>query len=225
MMELRHLRYFVAVAEELSFTRAAQRLHIGQPPLSQQIQALEAEVGARLFDRSKRWVRLTEAGRLFLEDARAILAQSERAAERARRAQRGEAGALRVGFTFSTPFTPLFARTIRRYRQLYPDVALTLHEMTTLHQLDAIEARKLDLGFVRPPEVALPEQLSLTTLRRDALLLVLAADAPLARRRKVKVADLADLPWVMYPKESGVGINHAIFTMCRAAGFVPRGTW
>jgi len=221
-MELRHLRYFVAVAEELSFTRAAERLHIGQPPLSQQIQALEAEVGARLFDRSKRWVRLTEAGKLFLEDARAILAQSERAAERARRAQRGEAGELRVGFTFSTPFTPLFARTIRRYRQLYPQVALTLHEMTTLHQLDAIEARKLDLGFVRPPEVALPEQLALTTLRRDPLLLVLASDSPLARKRKVKVADLAQLPWVMYPKESGVGINHAIFSMCRAAGFVPQ---
>ena len=221
-MELRHLRYFVAVAEELSFTRAAGRLHIGQPPLSQQIQALEAEVGARLFERSKRWVRLTEAGKLFLDDARAILAQSERAAERARRAQRGEAGELRVGFTFSTPFTPLFARTIRRYRQLHPDVALTLHEMPTLHQLDAIEARKLDLGFVRPPEVPLPEQLALTTLRRDPLLLVLAADAPLARKRKVKVADLAHLPWVMYPKESGVGINHAIFTMCRAAGFMPQ---
>ena len=221
-MELRHLRYFVAVAEELSFTRAAERLHIGQPPLSQQIQALEAEVGARLFDRSKRWVRLTEAGKLFLEDARAILAQSERAAERARRAQRGEAGELRVGFTFSTPFTPLFARTIRRYRQLYPDVALTLHEMTTLHQIDALEARTIDLGFVRPPEVALPEHLALTTLRRDALLLVLASDSPLARKRKIKVADLAELPWVMYPKESGVGINHAILGMCRAAGFVPQ---
>ncbi|KQZ39560.1 LysR family transcriptional regulator [Duganella sp. Root1480D1] len=221
-MELRHLRYFVAVAEELSFTRAAERLHIGQPPLSQQIQALEAEVGARLFDRSKRWVRLTEAGKLFLEDARAILAQSERAAERARRAQRGEAGELRVGFTFSTPFTPLFARTIRRYRQLYPDVALTLHEMTTLHQIDALEARKIDLGFVRPPEVALPEHLALTTLRRDALLLVLSSDSPLARKRKIKVADLAELPWVMYPKESGVGINHAILSMCRAAGFVPQ---
>jgi len=221
-MELRHLRYFVAVAEELSFTRAAERLHIGQPPLSQQIQALEAEVGARLLDRSKRWVRLTEAGKLFLEDARAILAQSDRAAERARRAQRGEAGELRVGFTFSTPFTPLFSRTIRRYRQLYPDVALTLHEMTTLHQIDALEARKLDLGFVRPPEIALPEQLSLTTLRRDALLLVVASDSPLARKRKVKVADLAALPWVMYPKESGVGINHAIMGMCRAAGFVPQ---
>jgi DNA-binding transcriptional LysR family regulator len=221
-MELRHLRYFVAVAEELSFTRAAERLHIGQPPLSQQIQALEAEVGARLLDRSKRWVRLTEAGKLFLQDARSILAQSERAAERARRAQRGEAGELRVGFTFSTPFTPLFARTIRRYRQLYPDVALTLYEMTTLHQLAAIEARKLDLGFVRPPEVALPEQLALTTLRRDPLLLVLAADSPLARKRKIKVVDLAQLPWVMYPKESGVGINHAIFSMCRTAGFMPQ---
>lgn len=221
-MELRHLRYFVAVAEELSFTRAAERLHIGQPPLSQQIQALEAEVGARLFDRSKRWVRLTEAGKLFLEDARAILAQSDRAAERARRAQRGEAGELRVGFTFSTPFTPLFARTIRRYRQLYPDVALTLHEMATLPQIEALEARKLDLGFVRPPEVALPEHLELTTLRRDPLLLVLAGDSPLARKRKIKVADLAELPWVMYPKESGVGINHTILGMCRAAGFVPQ---
>ncbi|MCE3262771.1 MAG: LysR family transcriptional regulator [Pseudoduganella sp.] len=221
-MELRHLRYFVAVAEELSFTRAAARLHIGQPPLSQQIQALEAEVGARLFERSKRWVRLTQAGKLFLTDARAILAQAEQAAQRARRAQHGEAGELRVGFTFSTPFTPLFARTIRRYRQLYPDVALTLHEMTTLHQLDAIEARKLDLGFVRPPEVALPQQLSLTTLRRDPLLLVLASDSPLARKRKVKVADLAHLPWVMYPPASGVGINHAILGMCRAAGFVPQ---
>lgn len=221
-MELRHLRYFVAVAEELSFTRAAERLHIGQPPLSQQIQALEAEVGARLFERSKRWVRLTEAGRLFLEDARAILARAESAAERARRAQRGQAGELRVGFTFSTPFTPLFARTIRRYRQLYPDVALTLHEMTTLHQLDAIEARKLDLGFVRPPEVALPATLALTTLRRDPLLLVVAGDSALARKRKVKVAELAQQPWVMYPKESGVGINHAIFSMCRAAGFVPQ---
>ena len=221
-MELRHLRYFVAVAEELSFTRAAERLHIGQPPLSQQIQALEGEVGARLFERSKRWVRLTEAGKLFLEDARAILAQSQRAAERARRAQRGEAGELRVGFTFSTPFTPLFARAIRRYRQLYPDVALTLHEMTTLHQIDALEARKLDLGFVRPPEVALPEHLELTTLRRDPLLLVLASDSSLARKRKVKVADLADLPWVMYPKASGVGINHAILAMCAAAGFVPQ---
>ena len=120
-MELRHLRYFVAVAEELSFTRAAERLHIGQPPLSQQIQALEAEVGAQLLERSKRWVRLTEAGKLFLDDARRVLALSEQAKLTARRAQRGEAGELRIGFTFSTPFTPLFATVINRYRARYPD--------------------------------------------------------------------------------------------------------
>ncbi|XLZ72690.1 LysR family transcriptional regulator [Massilia sp. SR12] len=220
-MELRHLRYFVAVAEELSFTRAAERLHIGQPPLSQQIQALEAEVGARLFERSKRWVRLTEAGKLFLEDARAILARAESAAERARRAQRGEAGELRVGFTFSTPFTPLFARTIRRYRQLYPQVALTLHEMTTLRQFEAMEARKLDLGFVRPTEVALPDTITLTTLLEDPLLLLLPSDSPLAQQPTVKVSDLAGLPWVMYPKEAGIGIYHQVFRLCRAAGFVP----
>src|SRR5471030_2603098 len=107
-MELRHLRYFVAVAEELHFTRAAERLHIGQPPLSHAIQQLEANVGAQLFERSKRWVRLTESG-----------------ADTARRAERGEAGELRIGFTFSTPLTPLFATVINRYRAEFPAVSLT----------------------------------------------------------------------------------------------------
>lgn len=221
-MELRHLRYFIAVAEELSFTRAAERLHIGQPPLSQQIQALEQDVGARLFERSKRWVRLTEAGKLFLRDARQILAQSEQAVLTARRAARGETGELRVGFTFSTPFTPLFAQVIRQYRQLYPEVALTLHEMATLHQLDAIEGRKLDLGFVRPPEAALPDGIAMTMLREDPLVLILPADAPLARQRTIRVSDLHDMPFVMYPKDAGTGIYHQIFRLCGAAGFVPR---
>jgi DNA-binding transcriptional LysR family regulator len=221
-MELRHLRYFVAVAEELSFTRAAERLHIGQPPLSQQIQALEAEIGAQLLERSKRWVRLTEAGKLFLEDARQILAQSERAVVTARRAQRGEAGELRVGFTFSTPFTPLFAKVIKRYRQLYPHVSLTLHEMATLHQLEAVETQKLDLGFVRPPEVAIPDAIELTRLREDPLMLILPSDSPLARKRKVRIKDLEGLPFVMYPKEAGTGIYYQIFRLCRAAGFVPQ---
>src|SRR5450830_1339532 len=138
MMELRQLRYFIAVAEELHFTRAAERLHIGQPPLSHAIQQLEANVGAQLFERSKRWVRLTEAGRLFLADARRILALTESAADTARRAERGEAGELRIGFTFSTPLTPLFATVINRYRAEFPAVSLTLHEMSTLRQLDAL---------------------------------------------------------------------------------------
>lgn len=221
-MELRHLRYFVAVAEELSFTRAAQRLHIGQPPLSQQIQALEAEVGARLLERSKRWVRLTEAGKLFLDDARRVLALSEQAVQTARRAQRGEAGELRIGFTFSTPFTPLFATVINRYRQRYPGVTLTLHEMATLPQIEALPARTLDLGFVRPPEVAVLEAVRMTILRQDPLLLVLPVGHPLAEREVVAARELQGLPFVMYPPTAGTGIYHQILRLCRAAGFEPQ---
>src|SRR5471030_1746844 len=208
-MELRHLRYFVAVAEELSFTRAAARLHIGQPPLSQQIQALEAEVGAQLLERSKRWVRLTQAGALFLADARRILALSEQAVQTARRAQRGEAGELRIAYTYSTPFTPLFASVINRYRQRYPGVVLTLNEMATLRQVDAIAAREIDLGFVRPAEAIAPATVLLT-------------GHALARQSSVAVSELKGLPFVMYPKDAGTGIYPQIFSLCRAAGFVPQ---
>lgn len=220
-MELRHLRYFVAVAEELHFTRAAERLHIGQPPLSQQIQALEAELGAQLFERSKRSVRLTEAGRLFLTDARQILVLSERAAVTAQRAQRGEAGELRIGFTFSTPFTPYFATVINRYRQQFPHVTLTLHEMATLHQLEAIAARQMDLGLVRPPETAYPVDIALSELRRDPLFLVLPSRHRLADQEAIAIADMAGEDFVMYPKDAGTGIYLQILRLCRAAGFVP----
>lgn len=220
-MELRHLRYFVAVAEELSFTRAAERLHIGQPPLSQQIQALEAEIGAKLLERNKRRVLLTEAGRLFLADARRMLALAEQAKETAHRAHMGEAGELRVGFTFSTPFTPLFAKVVRRYRQAYPRVLLSFQEMTTLHQLARIEARELDVGFVRPASMQLPHKVALTKLRSDPLRLVLPTDSPLARQESIAVKDLAGQAFVVFPKDAGTGIYHQIFELCRAAGFTP----
>ena len=220
-MELRHLRYFVAVAEELSFTRAAERLHIGQPPLSQQIQALEAEIGAKLLERNKRRVLLTEAGRLFLADARRMLALAEQAKETAHRAHMGEAGELRVGFTFSTPFTPLFAKVVRRYRQAYPRVLLSFQEMTTLHQLAKIEARELDVGFVRPASMQLPHKVALTKLRSDPLRLVLPTDSPLARQKSIAVKDLAGQAFVVFPKDAGTGIYHQIFELCRAAGFTP----
>ncbi len=221
-MELRHLRYFIAVAEELNFTRAAERLHIGQPPLSHAIQVLEADVGAQLFERTKRWVRMTEAGRLFLDDARRILALAEDAADTARRAGRGEAGELRIGFTFSTPLTPLFASVINRYRQQYPAVSLKLHEMATGPQLEALEQRTLDLGFVRPVEGPAPANIALSLLREDALVAVLPAASPLARKQSISIAQLKDLPFVMYPPGAGTGIYPQIFKLCRAAGFVPR---
>jgi DNA-binding transcriptional LysR family regulator len=221
-MELRHLRYFVAVAEELHFTRAAERLHIGQPPLSHAIQVLEASVGAQLLERSKRWVRLTEAGKLFLDDARRILALAEQAAETARRAGRGEAGELRIGFTYSTPLTPLFAEVINRYRQDFPLVTLTLHEMATLRQLEAIGQRSLDLGFVRPPEVAVPHGVKLTPLREDPLMVVLPTGHRLAKKPALAISELEELPFVMYPPGGGTGIYPQIFRLCRDAGFVPR---
>jgi DNA-binding transcriptional LysR family regulator len=221
-MELRHLRYFIAVAEELHFTRAAERLHIGQPPLSHAIQMLEADVGALLFVRTKRSVRMTEAGKLFLDDARRILALAEQAADTARRAQRGEAGELRIGFTFSTPLTPLFAQVINRYRQQFPAVSLTLHEMATHSQLEALHQRRLDLGFVRPPEGVNADGISLTTLRDDALVAVLRRAMPLARHKTVSMAQLKDEPFVMYPANAGTGIYPQIFRLCREAGFVPR---
>lgn len=220
-MELRHLRYFIAVAEELSFTRAAERLHIGQPPLSQQIQALEADVGAQLLERSKRWVRLTAAGKLFLDDARRVLALSEQAKLTARRAQRGEAGELRIGFTFSTPFTPLFATVINRYRARYPDVLLTLRELATLPQIAMLENRELDLGFVRPPETAIPDAVKLTVLRHDPLIAVLPVGSPLAQKEQVEIRDLQGQPFIMYPKTAGTGIYPQIFRLCKEAGFVP----
>ncbi len=221
-MELRHLRYFIAVAEELHFTRAAERLHIGQPPLSHAIQVLEADVGALLFERTKRSVRMTEAGKLFLIDARRILALSEQAAETARRAQRGQAGELRIGFTFSTPLTPLFATVINRYRQQYPGVSLTLHEMATHGQLDALHQHRLDLGFVRPPEGNHADDIVLTPLRQDRLVVVLPRALALARQKSIEMAQLKELPFVMYPASAGTGIYPQIFRMCRDAGFVPK---
>ena len=225
-MELRHLRYFVAVAEELHFSRAAERLHIGQPPLSQAIQSLEADIGAQLFERSKRWVRLTEAGKLFLQDARHILALSGLAAETARRAQRGETGELRIGFTFSVPFTPLFAAVINRYRQQFPAVSLNLHEMATQPQLEAISQRAMDIGFIRPPEggeASIPtDTFKVTRLLKDRLVLVLPSNHALAAKRKLAIKELSQEAFVMYPQSAGTGIHPQIVRLCREAGFSPR---
>ena len=221
-MELRQLRYFIAVAEELHFTRAAERVHISQPPLSQAILKLEEDVGARLFARTKRRVALTEAGKLYLADARRILALSEQAALTARRAQRGEAGELRVGYTFSIPLTPMFANVINRYRRDFPHVSLSLHELATQRQLEGLERRTIDLGFIRPPEGALPDTLLVKTLRDDPLMVVLPADHRLAAQAAVAIRDLANEPFVMYPPTAGTGIYPQIFRLCRDAGFVPQ---
>src|SRR5689334_5740766 len=149
-MELRHLRYFLAVAEELHFGRAATRLGIAQPPLSQQIRQLEQELGATLLNRTKRRVELTPAGRAFLEHTRQILAETERAKRVARRAGRGEIGRLAIGFVSSADLDVL-PRVLRAWRERFPDVEVELHALLTAAQVDALGRGRLDVGFIRLP--------------------------------------------------------------------------
>lgn len=221
-MELRHLRYFVAVAEELHFTRAAERLHIGQPPLSQQIQALEEELGVQLFTRSKRRVALTEAGQRFLASARQILADTELAAEQARRAARGEVGELRIGFTSSLPLTPLLPGVLNDYRRRYPQVTLTLREMFTTDQFDALIAERLDVGFVRYTNVTAPPGLALREIHRDPLRVVINQRHPLAGEKSLSFAQLRDEAFISYPHDAGTGLSVMLRQLGLAAGFEPK---
>ncbi|HEY7063164.1 MAG TPA: LysR family transcriptional regulator [Chloroflexota bacterium] len=218
-MELRHLRYFVAVAEELHFGRAAARLHIAQPPLSRQIQQLEAELGVALFDRGQRRVRLTDAGAVFLGEARAVLARAEQAAEAARRAARGEVGSLVIGFIGAASYSVLPA-VVPAFRARLPAAELVLHEMTTAEQLDALRAGRIRAGFVRPP-VAGPA-LAAEIILREPLVVALPAGHPLAARRRLAVAALADEPWVLFPRRLAADLYDQIMALCERAGFRPR---
>jgi DNA-binding transcriptional LysR family regulator len=223
-IELRHLRYFVAVAEELHFSRAAQRLHISQPPLSQHIKAVESELGVLLLRRTRRRVELTEAGARFLEAARTTLEQAERAMDIARRIGRGESGTLRLGFTATAPFTRVFTQAVRAYRAALPGVHLELALSTTAQVLEAVRTGALDVGLVRPAAGApLPAGLRALPVLTDRLMLVLPADHPLAARpRPVPVAALADEPFVLRPQGPGSAYYEQVFRLCQAAGFTPR---
>src|SRR5262252_475830 len=183
-MELRHLRYFVALSEELHFGRAARRLGISQPPLSQQIQALERTLDALLFARTNRRVELTEAGRAFLVEARATLEQAERAAAVVGRAQRGEVGEIKIGFTPSAALIAPFAKTILAFRKQWPGVRLVLEERVTMDQIDEMVDRRSQIGFIRSPgRPELPDSIVATELYRERLMVFLRADHRLAGGR------------------------------------------
>lgn len=221
-MELRHLRYFVAVAEELNFTRAAERLHIGQPPLSMQIRDLEEEIGTPLFERSKRRVALTEAGSRFLDHAREILARSHEATEDARRAGRGELGELRIGFTSSLPYTTTLSDVLYTYRRHYPQVSLQLREMFSADQFTAILRGTIDVGFVRYRGLEVPTGIVTREIGRDDLRLVVNAAHPLAQRAEVSLAEFRDEGFIAYPPDVGTGLPAIFSDLCRNAGFEPR---
>lgn len=222
-IELRHLRYFIVVADELHFGRAAERLGISQPPLSQQIRALERELGARLLWRTNRRVRLTEAGRLFLAEARAILERIERAVDLAQRAERGEVGELSIGFTASTPLTTAIPTTIFAFRQALPRVHLQLKEMTTLQQVGALLEGRLQIGIIR--HTALPEPLISKVLFNDPLVAVMRRDHPILKRLpahgRLALEALAGEPFVVFSRTAGTGVHDQIIALCRDAGFSP----
>jgi DNA-binding transcriptional LysR family regulator len=220
-MELRHLRYFVAVAEEGHITRAAERLGMQQPPLSQQIKALENELGARLFRRLPRGVELTEAGRALLADAEAILGHLAHAMEATKRTVRGELGRIAVGFTSSAPFHPFLPRVIRAFREASPLVALTLEEGGTTELIEDLRAERLDAAFIRTP-VADPMGVTVNPLVEERMVVALPAGHGLAAEAgDLALGRLAGEVFIVYRRRSGPGLYDAIFAACHAAGFSP----
>jgi len=224
-IELRHLRYFLAVADTLHFGQAAERLGMSQPPLSQQIRQLEQLIGAQLFVRSHRRVQLTEAGTLLQQQARALLLQVDATVEQVQRVQRGERGELHIGLTRATPLSAQIPRAIFDYRQRYPQVRLQLREMNTLQQIDALLEGELDVGIIR--RRTLPPELVAHSLFTDPLAVVLHRQHPALRGRDpantvLALEQLAHEPFVAFHRSAGAGIHDHMIALCAAAGFTPR---
>jgi DNA-binding transcriptional LysR family regulator len=217
-IELRHLRYFAAVAEELHFGRAARRLGMAQPPLSQQIGRLEEMLGCALFTRRPR-VALTPAGEVLLGVARRSLAQVAQGVETTRRAGRGEAGVLTVGFAASVMLAPLPA-VIRAFRDRHPGVELRLRELSTSAQVQALADGTIDVGFLREP--APDPEIACEPLVREPFVAVLPPAHPLAGRRGIPLDELAEEPFVHFPREVAPTLHDQVMALCRQAGFSPR---
>jgi DNA-binding transcriptional LysR family regulator len=217
-MELRHLRYFLAVAEESNFTRAAAKLGIGQPPLSQQVRDLENEIGAALFHRVPHGAELTEAGAAFLPEARAAIASAEKAKLAAQRATRGETGRLALGFTASSAFNTAVSGTIRRFRGQWPDVDLSLTEMNSNWLMEKLMRQEIDAAFIRPG-LEDPKDVYLKRLADEPMLIALPAHHPLAARETVPLSALAGAPFILFPRTVGLSLYDDIVRGCRDAGF------
>ena len=219
-MELRHIRYFLAVAEEQHFTRAAAKVGIGQPPLSQQIKDLEGEVGAALFHRLAHGAELTEAGKAFLAGVKEMPLIAERATMAARRAARGETGSLRVGFTASATFNVVVPSTIRAFRRAYPDIDLTLEEANTAPLISRLREGTLDAAFLRPGGVGTGE-LQVRRLSEEPMVVALPKRHQATAFEQIDIALLKDDPFLLFPREIGPTLYDTVVDICRKAGFEP----
>ena len=223
-MELRHLRYFVAVADELNFTRAAEKLHLAQPSLTRQIHNLEDELGVRLLNRTKNQVSLTEEGKSFLIDARRLVALSRESMEAIQRFSRGESGQLNLGYLFKFNFE-LLPVTLATFYQTCPEMAVNLFDMSPAEQLRALEARKIDLGFVglRPPAAYKnTTALEWYCVAHHAIVVVLPAHHLLAKESKIMLRDLKALFFVAMSEQTHPGSRDWLSSLCQKAGFTPR---
>jgi DNA-binding transcriptional LysR family regulator len=219
MVELRHLRYFIAVAEQLNFSRAAARLHMAQPPLSAAIRQLERELGVELLTRTTREVRLTDAGRAFLEGARRTLAEADRAAEDAKRAGAGELGRLRLAYSWSTRFETLPALG-RAFRASHPGVELLAQEMWNARMAPALANGSIDLALSLCPEIA--SELALAPIRKERLVALMPEAHPLAAEEAIPLSSLAEEEFVLFPREIAPRLHDAFVAVYRRAGFEPR---
>ena len=219
-MELRHLRYFVAVAEELHFGRAAKRLRITQQPLSRQIKDLEEELEVELFYRTKRTVRLTEVGEIFLAETRKTLQQAEHAVHLAKQAQQGKIGRLTIGFTGSA-LNIVLPAAVRQFKKLYPQVDLNLKRLQTIEQIKALNNRQIDLGLLHPPID--DSTLILKTIYREQLVVALPDNHSIAQDTSVPISlkQLANESFILFPRQFGSVLYDRIIHLCQQAGFSP----
>lgn len=217
-MELRHIRYFLAVADEGSVTRGAERVGIGQPPLSLQIKDLETEIGSPLFRRVPHGVVLTAAGTAFYERVRGIPDQVERATLAAQRAARGELGSLRIGFTASAAFNPVVTDAIQRFRRAYSSVELTMEESNTARLVAALQNNALDAAFIHPGFQDI-DGLQLRLLSEEPLLAVLPAKHSLANKADLSLRELAAESFVLFPRSIGTALFDTVMMAGREAGF------
>lgn len=219
-MELRHLHYFITVAEELHFSRAAQKLHIAQPPLSQQIRNLEIELGIKLFERTKRKVELTVAGKAFLTEARQVFHQIEKAVRIAKQAERGEIGRLIVGFNSSATYSVL-PTILHRFRQTHPQIELVLNELTTSQQLEYLARQQIDLGLLYLP-LKENDQLSYIPIHQESLVVAISATHPLAVATKVSLSQLSQESFILPPHHLGEALYKEISKLLAQHNFVPQ---
>lgn len=221
-MELRHYSYFVALAEELHFAKAAERCGISQPALSQQIRAIETRLGASLMSRSKRHLELTEVGKVFYTQAQAVLRQAEAAQHAIAEAAQGRAGRVAIAYVASAALSGVLPGIVYQYRQSRPDIELAFHQMDMEEQLAAVAQGQCDVGFIRPPILALPDSLTLFDVLREPVLVALRTNHPCAGQATIKLADLKDDPFICVHRKEGIGFYDITLTVCRNAGFVPQ---